>query len=351
MSKQKKTFEINFGMVLFIIIIICVVIYTIGRYSGNIKLGENSDNSSETEQSTEYTETNIYSNNVIMLDIGKLSDKWQVVEKQNGSIIYYIQGPSNQKEDGTTDDIRINVYLEKSDMSNEEMKTQLLEHSIYSSIEYTKTQLIDDVQWREFEAGNKGIKAKILAVMQDGYMHAIEIVGEENLYNQYYNEAMRTAMTIQIANRIPDDVASTTIYNFTNLADIKTGGTQYLLNSLSLPQTIENTNETLPAEYVDYKFTGISYSDFENAMTKYMTLDVLKSQFSEFINYNGTLYMKDITGTQTDYMIEDIKVKNIKGQETTYEITKQNMNTFIRLIQNITLKYENGVCVVSNVEA
>lgn len=225
MSKQKKTFEINFGMVLFIIIIICVVIYTIGRYSGNIKLGENSDNSSETEQSTEYTETNIYSNNVIMLDIGKLSDKWQVVEKQNGSIIYYIQGPSNQKEDGTTDDIRINVYLEKSDMSNEEMKTQLLEHSIYSSIEYTKTQLIDDVQWREFEAGNKGIKAKILAVMQDGYMHAIEIVGEENLYNQYYNEAMRTAMTIQIANRIPDDVASTTIYNFTNLADIKTGGT------------------------------------------------------------------------------------------------------------------------------
>ena len=351
MSKQKKTFEINFGMVLFIIIIICIVIYAIGRYSGNIKLGKNTDNTSETEQSDEFTETNIYSNNVIMLDIGKLSDKWQVVEKQNGSIIYYIQGPSNQKEDGTTDDIRINVYLEKSDMSNEEMKTQLLEHSIYSSIEYTKTQLIDDVQWREFEAGNKGIKAKILAVMQDGYMHAIEIVGEENLYNQYYNEAMRTAMTIQIANRIPDDVASTTIYNFTNLADIKTGGTQYLLNSLSLPQTIENTNETLPAEYVDYKFTGISYSDFENAMTKYMTLDVLKSQFSEFINYNGTLYMKDITGTQTDYMIEDIKVKNIKGQETTYEITKQNMNTFIRLIQNITLKYENGVCVVSNVEA
>ena len=36
---------------------------------------------------------------------------------------------------------------------------------------------------------------------------------------------------------------------------------------------------------------------------------------------------------------------------TTYEITKQNMNNFIRLIQNITLKYENGVCVVSNVEA
>lgn len=351
MSKKKKSVEINFGMVIIIIIIICISIFIIGRYSGNFNFDTKNNNSSEEQESTEDSNINIYSNNVIMLDIGKLSDKWQVIEKTNGSILYYIQGPANQKEDGTTDDIRINIYLEKNDMTNEEMKTQLLEHSIYSTIEYTKTQLINDIQWREFEAGNKGIKAKILAVMQDGYMYAIEIVGEENLYNQYYNEAMRTAMTIQIASKIPDDVASDTIYNYTNLADIKIGGTQYLLNSLSLPQTVENTNETLPEEYSDYKFTGIAYTDFENAMTKYMTKDVLKSQFSEFINYNGTLYMKEITGTQTDYMIEDIKVKTIKGQETTYEITKQNMNNFIRLIQNITLKYENGVCVVSNVEA
>lgn len=352
MAKPKKTFELNFVTVLIFIIIVGIIVFVVGRFSGNAKTGEKQDEEiSNTEQSAEQVQSKIYSNNVVILDLVNLSDKWQIVEKQNGSIIFYIQGPSIQNEDGTTDDIRINVYVEKSDMTNEEMRTQLLEHSIYSTIEYTKTQLIDDVQWREFEAENKGVKAKILAVMLDGYMYAIEIVGEENLYNQYYNEAMRTAMTIQIANRIPDDIASTTIYNFTNLADIKTGGTQYLLNSLSLPQTIENTNETLPAEYVDYKFTGISYSDFENAMTKYMTLDVLKSQFSEFINYNGTLYMKEVTGTQTDYMIEDIKVKNIKGQETTYEITKQNMNTFIRLIQNITLKYENGVCVVSNVEA
>ena len=351
MSKKKKSVEINFGMVIIIIIIICISIFIIGRYSGNFNFDTKNNNSSEEQETTEDSNINIYSNNVIMLDIGKLSDKWQVIEKTNGSILYYIQGPANQKEDGTTDDIRINIYLEKNDMTNEEMKTQLLEHSIYSTIEYTKTQLINDIQWREFEAGNKGIKAKILAVMQDGYMYAIEIVGEENLYNQYYNEAMRTAMTIQIASKIPDDVASDVIYNYTNLADIKTGGTQYLLNSLSLPQTVENTNETLPEEYSDYKFTGIAYSDFENAMTKYMTTDVLKSQFSEFINYNGTLYMKEVTGTQTGYMIEDIKVKTIKGQETTYEITKQNMNNYIRLIQNITLKFENGVCVVSNVEA
>ena len=350
--KKKKSFEINFGTFLIILIVLFVVVFVIARFTGKEK-SENTAENENTVQSPqeEQTESKLYSNNIITVDIGKLSDKWQVVEKPYGSIQFYIQGPQVENEDGTKNDIRINFYIEQSEQTNEELKTQMLEHSIYSTIEYTKIQEINSLQWMEFEAENKGVNAKILTLMKDGYMIAAEIVGETSLYNQYYNEAMRTAMTIQIASKIPDDVASDVIYNYTNLADIKTGGTQYLLNSLSLPQTVENTNETLPEEYSDYKFTGIAYTDFENAMTKYMTKDVLKSQFSEFINYNGTLYMKEITGTQTDYMIEDIKVKTIKGQETTYEITKQNMNNFIRLIQNITLKYENGVCVVSNVEA
>ena len=61
--------------------------------------------------------------------------------------------------------------------------------------------------------------------------------------------------------------------------------------------------------------------------------------------------MKDITGKQNDYMINQITEKSIKGNETTYEIEKQNMNNFITLKQNITLKYANGTCVVSNVES
>ena len=110
MSKKKKSVEINFGMVIIIIIIICISIFIIGRYSGNFNFDTKNNNSSEEQESTEDSNINIYSNNVIMLDIGKLSDKWQVIEKTNGSILYYIQGPANQKEDGTTDDIRINIY-------------------------------------------------------------------------------------------------------------------------------------------------------------------------------------------------------------------------------------------------
>ena len=62
-----------------------------------------------------------------------------------------------------------------------------------------------------------------------------------------------------------------------------------------------------------------------------------------------TSNMKDCT--QSDYMINQITEKSIKGNETTYEIEKQNMNNFITLKQNITLKYANGTCVVSNVES
>lgn len=354
MGKKKKAFEINFGTLLLIIIGICCIIFAFKNFSKEKTKAENNQNENinSTENTTEeQTEEKIYSNNVISLNIGKLSDSWKVVEKQNGSIIFYIQGPIKQNEDGTTDDIRINVYLEKSSMTNDELKTQMLEHSVYSNIEYTKIQLIDDVQWRQFDAENKEQKAKILAIMKDGYMYAIEITGEKSLYEQYYNEAMRTVMTVKFAERIPEDLAQKTIYNYDKYVNLKAGGTKYLLSSLNLSKTIEESEEKLSEEYSEYTFTGIKYSDFEDAMTKYMTTDVLKSEFSEFINYNGVLYMKDVTGKQSDYMINQITEKSIKGNETIYEIEKQNMNNFITLKQNITLKYANGTCVVSNVES
>lgn len=355
MKREKKTVETNFFTLFIIVVIICIVAFAFGKISGskdsNIKNNEDVKTTLYTSETEQQTEEKIYSNNVISLDIGKLSDSWKVVEKQNGSIIFYIQGPTKQNEDGTVDDIRINIYLEKSSMTNDELKTQMLEHSIYSNIEYTKIQLIDDVQWRQFDAENKEQKAKILAIMKDGYMYAIEITGEKSLYEQYYNEAMRTVMTVKFAERIPEDLAQKTIYNYDKYVNLKAGGTKYLLSSLNLSKTVEESEEQLPEEYSEYTFTGIKYSDFEDAMTKYMTTDVLKSEFSEFINYNGVLYMKDVTGKQSDYMINQITEKSIKGNETTYEIEKQNMNNFITLKQNITLKYANGTCVVSNVES
>ena len=271
MGKKKKAFEINFGTLLLIIIGICCIIFAFKNFSKEKTKAENNQNENinSTENITEeQTEEKIYSNNVISLNIGKLSDSWKVVEKQNGSIIFYIQGPIKQNEDGTTDDIRINVYLEKSSMTNDELKTQMLEHSVYSNIEYTKIQLIDDVQWRQFDAENKEQKAKILAIMKDGYMYAIEITGEKSLYEQYYNEAMRTVMTIKFAERIPEDLAQKTIYNYDKYVNLKTGGTKYLLSSLNLSKTIEESEEQLPEEYSEYTFTGIKYSDFEDAMTK-----------------------------------------------------------------------------------
>ena len=355
MKREKKTVETNFFTLFIIVVIICIVAFAFGKISGSkdsdIKNNEDVKTTLYTSETEQQTGEKIYSNNVISLDIGKLSDLWKVVEKQNGSIIFYIQGPTKQNEDGTTDDIRINVYLEKSNMTNDELKTKMLEHSVYSNIEYTKIQLIDDVQWRQFDAENKEQKAKILAIMKDGYMYAIEITGEKSLYEQYYNEAMRTVMTVKFAERIPEDLAQKTIYNYDKYVNLKAGGTKYLLSSLNLSKTVEESEEQLPEEYSEYTFTGIKYSDFEDAMTKYMTTDVLKNEFSEFINYNGVLYMKDVTGKQSDYMINQITEKSIKGNETTYEIEKQNMNNFITLKQNITLKYTNGTCVVSNVES
>lgn len=354
MKKKKKAIEMNFITLLLFALIICVIVFAFGHFSGKKTNNEKNNPDDKISSETEFeqqTEEKIYSNNVISLDIGKLSDSWNVIEKQNGSIIFYIQGPTKQNEDGTIDDIRINVYVEKSDMTNDELKKQLLENSIYSNIEYTKIQLIDDIQWRQFDAENKEQKAKILAIMKDGYMYAIEITGEKNLYNQYYNEAMKTIMTTKFSEKISAELAAATIYNYDKYVNLKAGGTRYLLNSLNLTKNIEDTDEQLPEEYSEYIFTGIKYSDFEQAMTQYMTTEVLKTEFSEFINYKDFLYMKDLTGNQSDYMINQITEKSIKGNETTYEVDKQNMNNFITLKQIITLKYENGICVVSNIQS
>ena len=89
MSKKKKSVDINFGIVLLFIVVIGIIIFVVGRHSANTKYREKqNENLSENTGTQETSKTNIYSNNVIMLDIGKLSDKWQVVEKPNGSILY-----------------------------------------------------------------------------------------------------------------------------------------------------------------------------------------------------------------------------------------------------------------------
>ena len=354
-KEKKKSVEFSFATFLIILFIIIAIVFVIARNTGGIKdkiddigeeiLGENSQVENNNIE-------NIYSKNVISIDIGKLNENWKVEDKEYGSIIFYIQGPKNENEDGTVNDIRINIYIQKSEMTNDELKKQMLENSIYQKIEYTKIQEINSIQWMEFEAENKGVKAKILTIMKDGYMYAAEICGEENMYKENYNDAMKAVMTIKISEKIDLKTAQDLIYKYDNLANLKEGGTQYLLTSLNLPKTMEQTEEnmSLPEEYKDYKWTGIKYEDFLNEMKKYMTEEVLKSKFSEFINHKDCLFVKEVTGEQVDYMIDAVNPILIKGNETTYEVVKIGMDTFETIKQKITLKYEDGKCVVSNVE-
>ena len=241
------------------------------------------------------------------------------------------------------------MYVEKSDFSNNDLKTQMLENSIYDEIKYNKETKINDIRWMEFLATNEQTRAKILTIMKDGYMYAVEITGEEGLYKDNQESAMNIINTIQIADRIPEDQVSNVIYQYYNFANIKQGSTRYLLTSLNLNATEEQKEVTLPVEYQDYVWTGIKYSDFENEMKKYMTEEVIKSQFPEYIEFEGNLYIKEQTGTEQDFVIEDIVEKSIKGYETTYEVTRTDMNLFMTLRQNITLKIDGDKYVVSNV--
>ena len=349
--EKKKSIEFNFFTFIIILVVLLGIVFFVARQTGQAKTSDEQTQNNQEEQSnsTENTETKLYSNNAIILDESKLTDNWKIVEDSYGSIIFYIQGPEIEEEDGTYHDVRINVYVEKSDFSNNDLKTQMLENSIYDEIKYNKETKINDIRWMEFLATNEQTRAKILTIMKDGYMYAVEITGEEGLYKDNQESAMNIINTIQIADRIPEDQVSNVIYQYYNFANIKQGSTRYLLTSLNLNATEEQKEVTLPVEYQDYVWTGIKYSDFENEMKKYMTEEVIKSQFPEYIEFEGNLYIKEQTGTEQDFVIEDIVEKSIKGYETTYEVTRTDMNLFMTLKQNITLKIDGDKYVVSNV--
>ena len=348
--EKKKTIEFNFFTFLIILVVLLGIVFLVARQTGESQIDKTTQNQQEEQNNnTGNTEAKLYSNNAIILDESKLGTQWKIVEDNYGSIIFYIQGPEKAEEDGTYHDVRINVYVEKSDFSNNDLKNQMLENSIYDEIKYNKETKINDIRWMEFLGTQENTRAKILTIMKDGYMYAVEIVGEENLYKENQESAMEIINTIKIADRIPEEQVSDVVYKYYNLANIKQGSTRYLLTSLNLNATEEQKEVTLPVEYQDYVWTGIKYSDFENEMKKYMTEEVIKSQFPEYIEFEGNLYIKEQTGTEQDFVIENIVEKSIKGYETTYEVTRTDMNLFMTLRQNITIKIDGDKYVVSNV--
>ena len=183
--EKKKTIEFNFFTFLIILVVLLGIVFFVARQTGGNQTDKNTQNQQEEQNNNvENTETKLYSNNAIILDESKLGTQWKIVEDSYGSIIFYIQGPEKEEEDGTYHDVRINVYVEKSDFSNNDLKNQMLENSIYDEIKYNKETKINDIRWMEFLGTQENTRAKILTIMKDGYMYAVEIVGEEILYKE-----------------------------------------------------------------------------------------------------------------------------------------------------------------------
>lgn len=350
--KKKKSIEFNFVTFIIILVIIFGIVFVIARNTGNNIIEPKEETIGIEEQNQEKEkQVKLFSKDVITLDEGIFGENWQIVENGYGSIIFYVQGPKNENSDGTYYDIRINIYVQESDFSNQELRKQMLEDSVYEKINYNQEKEINSINWMEFSAEKENTKAKIWTIIKDGYMYAIEINGEENLYKEYYEEAMKIVNTVQVAERVSKKDATDVIYKYDNIANINTGGPKYLLSSFNMKMTEQNdTNIQVPEEYSEYTWTGIKYSDFENEMKKYMTEEVIKEQFSEFVNIENYLYMKDITGNQVDFIVEEITPILTKGNETTFEVSKTEMNLFQTIKQTITVKNENGKLVVSNVK-
>ena len=106
-----------------------------------------------------------------------------------------------------------------------------------------------------------------------------------------------------------------TIQKYFNIRQILASDTLNLLVELGLKttnQTADNYkgfSSDKPYANSYFLITDVSYSDFEKAISKYMTMDLFKSQYPDYvINKDGTLCIYSNGGTSGSSTIKECKI-------------------------------------------
>lgn len=139
--------------------------------------------------------------------------------------------------------------------------------------------------------------------------------------------------------------------------EIKSGGSLYALKLLGLVSDIPNEEELEKVtynEYDEFYKTDIKYSDFKNAICKYITEEFLKNEFEEKYvkNVEGKLQITAMGGTATYIDISDFKLTsekeyifNVKGKIRADDHERESNIEMV-----ITFIKDNQEYKISNIE-
>ena len=108
-----------------------------------------------------------------------------------------------------------------------------------------------------------------------------------------------------------------------------------------------------PSGYVEYPngeymWTGIKYIDLTGEIW-YITEDIIKSQFKEFVEYKGYLYIKESFNKSDEYTIQSMELKESSKNKCTYLVKVKKSNYSKTYTQEITLGRGNGDFVIMEI--
>ena len=123
-----------------------------------------------------------------------------------------------------------------------------------------------------------------------------------------------------------------------------------ILEHISVSGKVKNENITING-YDSWYATTVKYVDFKNAMTQYMTEDMLSS-FFVYENYNGNLAIMGAGASGYEKKVKEMKL--VSNSNDTYKFTGKCVYTEMSNNKeydfSATLKKENGKYVVSELE-
>lgn len=136
------------------------------------------------------------------------------------------------------------------------------------------------------------------------------------------------------------------------------GGSLDVLKKLNLVSEIPAPEqyETTTYEFDVFYKTDIKYSDFKNAMLKYMTDKLFEEMFEDDCakNVNGYLQITAMSGTATYINIDKFELSSNNNNSYVFNLVGERRyddgapKTNINMI--VTFEKQNGIYVVSNIE-
>ncbi len=194
-------------------------------------------------------------------------------------------------------------------------------------------------QQEEQIESNKELKEEINKLKTDNNV-------ENNTNNETENNTTNNSTTESLANTasFTDSEVKKSLEEYLNLMGYKHGSKLSILVPLNLmnEESIANLEESGEAEVN----TGVKYDKFKNQILNYISNNCFDNTFNDdYINKNGTLYVKNEDGSGDSYKVKSIS----KISDNSYKAEIENDAYDEVITDTINFKItnnSNGKCVI-----